>query len=86
MRNIGQSSFNWSGAPPRATLSRELEACERFVGACKGRGKRGGCGVIYFWHPASRRLLMLFAFSKNERADLGTEKKMLRQIIDREYR
>jgi len=29
---------------------------------------------------------MLFAFSKNERADLGTEKKTLRQIIDREYR
>jgi hypothetical protein len=53
----------------------------------QGRGKRGGCRVIYFWHPASRRLLMLFAFSKNERADLGTDqKKMLRQIVEREYR
>jgi hypothetical protein len=30
---------------------------------------------------------MLFAFSKNERADLGTDqKKMLRQIVEREYR
>jgi mRNA-degrading endonuclease RelE of RelBE toxin-antitoxin system len=38
--------------------------------AGKGRGKRAGCRVIYFWHAASNRLLMLFAFSKNERVDL----------------
>jgi hypothetical protein len=53
----------------------------------QGRGKRGGCRVIYFWHPTSRRLLMLFAFSKNERADLtADQKKVLRQIVEREYR
>lgn len=53
----------------------------------QGRGKRGGCRVIYFWHPASNRLLMLFAFSKNERADLSAaQKKLLRQIVETEYR
>ena len=53
----------------------------------KGRGKRGGCRVIYFWHPASSRLLMLFAFSKSERADIGAyQKKLLRQIVEAEYR
>jgi hypothetical protein len=30
---------------------------------------------------------MLFAFSKSERSDLGADqKKLLRQIVDREYR
>jgi mRNA-degrading endonuclease RelE of RelBE toxin-antitoxin system len=53
----------------------------------KGRGKRGGCRVIYFWHPASNRLLMLFAFSKSERVDIGAnQKKLLRQIVEAEYR
>ena len=56
----------------------------RWVG--KGRGKRGGCRVIYFWHSASSRLLMLFAFSKNERVDLtAAQKKALRQIVETEY-
>jgi len=41
--------------------------------------------VIYFWHAASNRLLMLFAFAKNERADLTVEqKKSLRQIVESE--
>jgi len=53
----------------------------------RGRGKRGGCRVIYFWHAASSRLLMLFAFSKGERVDLTPQqKKLLRQIVEAEYR
>jgi len=51
-----------------------------------GRGKRGGTRVIYFWHPASSQLLMLFAFGKNERTDLTAEqRKVLRQIVESEY-
>jgi hypothetical protein len=51
-----------------------------------GRGKRGGTRVIYFWHPASSRLLMLFAFGKSERADLTAEqRKVLRRIVESEY-
>jgi mRNA-degrading endonuclease RelE of RelBE toxin-antitoxin system len=53
----------------------------------KGRGKRGGCRVIYFWHPASSRLLMLFAFPKAERVDINAaQKKLLRRIVETEYR
>ncbi len=43
--------------------------------------------MIYFWHPVSSRLLMLFAFTKSERADIGpAQKKLLRQIVETEYR
>ena len=54
--------------------------------AVTGRGKRGGIRAIYFWHPASERILMLFAFAKNERADLSPEqKRLLRQVVEKEY-
>jgi hypothetical protein len=56
----------------------------RWVG--RGRGKRGGCRVIYFWHVASNRLLMLFAFAKTDRADLtAAQKRELRRIVETEY-
>lgn len=51
-----------------------------------GRGKRGGIRIIYFSHPSSNRLLMLFAFAKNERDDLTPQqKKDLKQVIRSEY-
>ena len=51
-----------------------------------GRGKRGGARLIYFWHPASSTLLMLFAFSKNEREDLTpAQRQALRKIVETEY-
>jgi hypothetical protein len=52
----------------------------------QGRGKRGGIRVIYFWHPISRRMLMLFAFAKNEASDLTAEqRRVLRRIVEAEY-
>ena len=54
--------------------------------AVAGRGKRGGARVIYFWHPESARILMLFAYSKNERADLTlAERQALRRVVESEY-
>jgi hypothetical protein len=54
--------------------------------AVAGRGKRGGARVIYFWHPESARILMLFAYVKNEREDLTvTQRQALRRIVESEY-
>lgn len=36
----------------------------------EGRGKRGGAGVIYFYHSADLPLFALTAYAKNEREDL----------------
>jgi len=38
--------------------------------ARSGSGKRGGARVIYYWAVDADTVLMLFAFQKNERADL----------------
>ena len=58
----------------------------KFRWSGSGRGKRGGVRVIYYWHPASERLLMLFAFAKNERADLSADQRnLLRKVVETEY-
>ena len=51
-----------------------------------GRGKRGGARVIYYWHPKSQQVLMLFVFAKNERDDLtAAQRRALRRIVETEY-
>ncbi len=52
----------------------------------KGRGKRGGVRVIYYWAVKQAQLLMLFIYPKSERDDLSPDQlKTLRKIIEEEY-
>jgi len=41
-------------------------------------GKRGGARIVYYWAVDADTILMLFAFAKNERADLS--RKQLREL------
>ncbi len=51
-----------------------------------GKGKSGGVRIIYYWQSSANQILMLFAFTKGERADLtSAQLKMLRQIAREEY-
>jgi hypothetical protein len=54
--------------------------------AGKGRGKRGGARIIYYWFAGPRKLLMLFAYPKTMQADL-TRKQLqtLRHIVKEEF-
>lgn len=38
--------------------------------ALKGRGKRGGARVIYFYRLSAAQILLLKIYSKNEKTDL----------------
>lgn len=52
----------------------------------KGRGKRGGVRVIYYWVVKEDRILMLLIYGKNEQDDLTVDQlKILRQIVEDEY-
>ncbi len=54
--------------------------------ASSGRGKRGGARIIYFWFMAPGKLLLLFAYAKNERDDLtSAQRQALRTIVEAEY-
>jgi len=52
----------------------------------KGKGKRGGSRVIYYWAVMPEQLLMLLIYSKSERADLTHEQlKILKKMVEEEY-
>lgn len=52
----------------------------------RGRGKRGGVRVIYYWVTAQDRLLMLLIYAKNVQDNLSPEQlQVLRQIVKEEY-
>jgi hypothetical protein len=54
--------------------------------AAKGRGKRGGARVIYYWATAQDQILLLFIYTKNEQDDLTHEQlKTLRKIVEEQY-
>lgn len=51
--------------------------------AARGRGKRGGLRVIYFWWISQERISMLFIYAKNEQDDLSTSQlKQLKQALE----
>lgn len=52
-----------------------------------GRGKRGGCRVIYYWDVKSEGFFMLLAYPKTEKDDLTrSELKDLRSLVKEEFK
>ena len=59
----------------------------RWNEARRGKGKRGGERVIYYWYGAGEVIYMLLAYSKGERDDLSaSQKRILRQLVAEEFR
>jgi mRNA-degrading endonuclease RelE of RelBE toxin-antitoxin system len=53
----------------------------------KGRGKRGGIRVIYYWDEAEEIFYMLFCYAKTDQDDLTpSQLKILRQIVREELK
>ena len=51
----------------------------------RGKGKRGGVRVIYYWYAKGSLIYMLLAYSKNERDDLtAAQKRLLVRLIEEE--
>lgn len=48
--------------------------CRKLRWSAKGRGKRGGSRVIYFWVSADDRILLLDIYAKNESENLSQAK------------
>lgn len=51
--------------------------------AARGRGKRGGVRVIYFWWIADNKILLLDIYSKGRKEDLAADEitKLRRKVI-----
>ena len=51
----------------------------------KGKGKRGGARVIYYWFVNDQQIYMVFAYKKNEAENLTpSEVKILAQLVEEE--
>ena len=54
--------------------------------AARGKGKRGGSRVIYYWAVSADQLLLLLIYSKSERDDLTPQQlRTLKRIVEEEY-
>ncbi len=52
----------------------------------KGKGKRGGCRIIYYWDEPSETFYMLYAYRKSEREDLTIQQlRLLRRLVREEF-
>ena len=52
----------------------------------RGKGKRGGVRVIYYWAVSPEQVLMLLMYSKNAQDNLSpAQLKILKKIVEDEY-
>lgn len=57
----------------------------RWADERRGKGRRGGLRIIYFYFPADNEIWLMTLYGKNEASDLTTkEKKTLRAAIANE--
>ena len=57
----------------------------RFADANRGKGKRGGLRVIYYWWEAGKQFWLFTIYNKDEMSDLSAhEKKLLKEMIRQE--
>jgi hypothetical protein len=52
----------------------------------RGKGKRGGIRVIYYWYVAGSLIYMLLAYSKGQQDDLSAvQKRLLVRLVTEEF-
>jgi len=59
----------------------------RWVESRRGKGKRGGVRVIYYWYSPQSLIYFLLCYSKGERDDLSSdERRSLKRLIAQEFK
>jgi len=73
---------SWARTRRLETSYRRLAASEKFVWAAKGRGKRGGIRVVYYFHNEAFPVFLLTVYSKNQKANLTkAERNELKTLV-----
>ena len=65
-----QFQLQLAADPSSGTLIRGGGGIRKIRLALPGRGKSGGARVIYYWAVRDNVILLLYAYAKNEAADL----------------
>ena len=52
----------------------------------RGKGKRSGIRVIYYWYDPANIIYMLLAYSQDEQDDLSaSQKRILKKVVQEEF-
>ena len=72
--------------PDSGAIVRGSGGLRKLRWSARGRGKRGGSRIIYYWAVQQEQLLLLLIYPKNVQDDLTPDQlKVLRQIVEVEY-
>lgn len=59
----------------------------RFGDPSRGKGKRGGLRIIYYWYESKLQFWLFTIYDKDEMSDLGQkERKALMDLLNKELR
>jgi hypothetical protein len=73
--------------PEQGALIRGSGGLRKLRWGARGRGKRGGVRVIYYWHAGEQFLYMLLIYAKSEQDDLTpAQLRVLRRLVQEEFR
>lgn len=80
----GALQSHLSSKPDVGNIIKGSSGLRKLRWAAKGKGKRGGSRVIYYWVTDKEKILMVYIYSKNETEDLNSEQiKILKVYVEK---
>ncbi len=71
--------------PEKGKIIRESGGLRKIRWSVRGRGKRGGVRIIYYWLNKKESILMLLIYSKSEQDSLTNKQlKILKTLVEKE--
>ncbi len=72
--------------PQAGLIMRSSGGLRKVRWSLKGKGKRGGARIIYYWDEPSETFYMLYAYRKNVQEDLRPQQvRMLSRLVREEF-
>jgi len=73
--------------PEQGALLKRGGGVRKLRWQAKGRGKRGGLRVIYYWAAEEELFYMLYIYPKNEQGDLSaTQLRQFARLVREEFK
>jgi mRNA-degrading endonuclease RelE of RelBE toxin-antitoxin system len=69
--------------PEKGDVIRGTNGARKLRWAAKGKGKRGGARIIYYYYVTEFEVYLISAYAKNQKSDLSSgDKNAIKQLIE----